>query len=183
MSDLRSGYISGLNRLGADSRFVVDKMPANFMYIGHILKALPEAKVVHCFKNPVASCFSMFKQYFPDNGYPYAYQLEELARYFKFYRDLMQFWEAQFPGQIYQLNYEELVEDQRAITSDLLEYCDLGWEEECLNFHNNNRVVRTASSSQVRKPLYSGSSAHWNRYRSELEPLTDLILWDKTSKN
>ena len=183
MSDLRSGYISGLNRLGADSRFVVDKMPANFLYIGHILKALPEAKVVHCFKNPVASCFSMFKQYFPDNGYPYAYQLEELARYFKFYRDLMQFWEAQFPGQIYQLNYEELVEDQRAITSDLLEYCDLGWEEECLNFHNNNRMVRTASSSQVRKPLYSGSSAHWNRYRSELEPLTDLILWDKISKN
>ena len=182
VSEIRSGYLTGLARLGEDCRFVVDKMPANFLYLGHILKALPEAKVVHCFKNPIASCFSMFKQHFPENGYPYAYKLEELGQYFKFYKDLMQFWEEQFPGQIYQLNYEELVKDQRSNTSALLKYCELNWEEECLNFHKTNRVVSTASSSQVRKPLYSASSAHWKRYRKELEPLRDVLFWDKFPK-
>jgi hypothetical protein len=147
----------------------VDKMPLNFRYIGFILAAFPEAKIVHMNRDPMATCWSIYKYYF--NGNSYSFNQDDLAQYFQMYKDLMVFWDQLFPNKIYDICYEDLTADQEMETRKLLEYCELEWDESCLNFHTNKKAVKTTSAMQVRQKIYQGSSEVWKKYEAYLQPL------------
>jgi hypothetical protein len=168
---VRDGYLKGI----PDAAVVTDKMPANFMWIGVILSAFPDAKIVHTSRDPMATCWSIYKTSFTGSGNRFAHDLQDIAKFYKLYRDLMAFWRERFPGKIHDLNYEELTVNQEPETRALLDYCELPWEDACLRFHENPRPVRTASSAQVRKPMYQGSSRDWKRYEKHLTPLKEAL--------
>ena len=167
----RELYLAKLNALKCSKSIVTDKMPMNFRYIGLILSAFPEAKIVHLKRDARATCWSIYKNYFDSDGIGYSCDQEDLAQYYALYSDLMSFWHEQFPNQIYDICYEDLTTNQEEETRKLLEYCDLDWDESCLNFHSNERAVKTASALQVRKKMYQGSSEAWKKYEAHLQPL------------
>ena len=170
---LRKAYFNELGKVSAGSNFVTDKMPQNFRYIGLILKALPEAKVVHVQRDPAATCWSNFKHCFSTKGLGYSYDLEDTVGYFKLYQDLMNFWEQQYVGQIYHLDYDRLTVEQETETRQLIEYLELGWEDVCLSPQDNKRSIRTASQQQVRKKVYTGSSDAWRKFEPYIDGLFD----------
>ena len=168
-------YIESLGALDVPETIVTDKMPGNFRWIGFILNALPEARIVHVNRDPRATCWSVFKHFFPDEGTGYACDLGDLADYYALYSNLMSFWRQLYPDRIYELDYESLTENQEVETRKLLAYCELPWEEQCLEFYSTERVVRTTSSMQVRQKMYSGSSDAWRQYERHLQPLLERI--------
>ncbi|MEX0297916.1 MAG: sulfotransferase, partial [Kordiimonas sp.] len=117
----------------------------------------------------------IYKNYFSSKGSGYAYDMEDLARYYTMYEDLMAFWFERFPDKIYDLHYEQLTECQEQETRKMLAYCDLGWEDKCLEFHKTTRSVVTASTAQVRQKMYQGSSEKWRAYERHLVPLLDAL--------
>jgi tetratricopeptide (TPR) repeat protein len=158
---------------GAGGRFI-DKMPLNYLYCGLIRRALPDAKIVYVARHPMAVGYAMYKTLFKD-GYPFSYDLNEIGRYYVAHRRLMQHWRTSMPGAIHELNYEDLVADQRGATRKLLEYCGLDWEEGCMAFHQNPTATTTASAAQVRRPVYSSSVSLWRHYERQLADLKDQI--------
>ena len=170
-AQVREGYRAGLRSLALEGPRVTDKMPLNFRWIGFVLTAFPEAKVIHLNRDPMAVGWSIFRHYFTAKGNGYAYDLADIGAYFRMQTDLMAFWHATFPGRILEVNYERLTEDQEGQTRAMLEYCGLGWEPACLDFHTRPGPVRTASSAQVRQKMYQGSSDDWRRYGRFLDPL------------
>ena len=173
--DIASGYFEEIGRMAKDFQYVTDKMPLNFRWLGFLLLANPDLKVVHTIRDPMATCWSNYRQYFPAQGLGFACDLRDVAEYYKLYQDLMAFWHQKFPGRIYDLDYERLTEDQEGETRKLLEYCGLSWEDACLNFHQTKRAVRTASAAQVRKKLYGGSSEAWKKFEQHLGPLKIIL--------
>ena len=173
LSDLRNTYLGELAQLGDSEPFVTDKMPANFRWIGFLLTAMPGTKIINLERDPAASCWSMFKLLFSGNGF--TNDLVDLAEYYVLYRDLMDFWRQKFPHQIYDLDYEALTRDQEQETRRLLDYCDLPWESQCLEFHKTERAIRTMSGNQVRRKMYTGSSAAWRKYENYLQPMLSVL--------
>ena len=167
----REQYLAKLNALKCSKNIITDKMPMNFRYIGLIISAFPEAKIIHLKRDARATCWSIYKNYFDSDGIGYSYNQNDLAQYYGLYSDLMSFWHERFPDQIYDICYEDLTTNQEEETRKLLEYCDLDWDENCLNFHSNKRAVKTASALQVRKKMYQGSSEAWKKYEAYLQPL------------
>jgi tetratricopeptide (TPR) repeat protein len=151
-----------------------DKMPLNYLYCGLIRRALPNARIVHVTRHPMASCYAMFKTLFKD-GYPFSYDLGDVGRYYVGYRRLMDHWRKSMPGVIYDISYERLVRNQEHESRRLLAACGLEWEDECLEFHRNPTVTTTASASQVRRPIYESSLNQWRHYESELTGLQDQL--------
>ena len=172
---LRKAYLNELGKVSAGSNFVTDKMPQNFQYIGLILKALPEAKIIHVQRDPAATCWSNFKHCFSMKGLGYSYDLEDTVGYFKLYQDLMNFWEQQYAGQIYHLDYDRLTVEQETETRQLIEYLELGWEDTCLSPQDNKRSVRTVSQQQVREKVYTGSSDAWRKFEPYIDGLFDEL--------
>jgi tetratricopeptide (TPR) repeat protein len=169
---VRDSYLSVIDGFnGSSCKYVTDKMPLNFRWIGYILTAIPEAKIIHVNRDPRAICWSNYKTFFPEKGMAFTSDQFDVANYFHLYSDLMEFWKEKFPGCIYDLNYEALTENQEIETKRLLEYLDLPWQDNVLEFHNNKRPVRTASSIQVRKKMYKGSSNEWRKYERWLQPM------------
>jgi tetratricopeptide (TPR) repeat protein len=166
-------YLARARTVVAEGRFT-DKMPLNYLYCGLIRRALPNAKIVHLTRHPMAAGYAMYKTLFKD-GYPFSYDLEEIAQYYIAYRKLMDHWAAVMPGAVYSLNYENLVADQIDETRKLLEFCDLDWEDACAEFHRNPSATTTASASQVRRPIYDSSVAQWRHYTAELAPLSSAL--------
>jgi tetratricopeptide (TPR) repeat protein len=152
----------------------IDKMPLNYLYCGLIRRALPNAKIIHVTRHPMAVGYAMYKTLFK-NGYPFSYDLGEIARYYVAYRRLMQHWEAAMPGAMHQVSYEALVANQLGETHKLLEYCGLQWEDACVAFHENPVASTTASASQVRRPMYNSSLAQWRHYEEQLRELRDEL--------
>jgi hypothetical protein len=156
--------------LNVSEKIITDKMPVNFRMIGLILTAIPEAKIIHLTRNPKATCWSNYKHYFAnENGF--TFDQEDLARFFILYQELMGFWHKSFPNKIHDISYERLTTHQEDETQKLLKYCELDWDNNCLNFHKNTRAVHTASASQVRQKMYQGSSDAWKKYEKFLQPL------------
>jgi tetratricopeptide (TPR) repeat protein len=151
-----------------------DKMPLNFLYCGLIRRALPRARIVHVTRHPMASCYAMFKTLFKD-GYPFSYNLSDIARYYLGYRRLMDHWRRSMPGVIYDISYEQLVMDQGTQSRRLLAACELEWEDGCLDFHRNPTATTTASASQVRRPIYDSSLNQWRHYEKQLEGLRSQL--------
>jgi len=167
---IRQQYIDSLNRLNSPEKVITDKMPINFRFIGFILSAFPEAKIIHLKRDARATCWSNYKHYF-NSGNGFTFDQEDLARFYGLYSELMDFWHELFPNKIYDLSYEKLTENQKNETKKLLKYCELDWDDNCLEFHTNDRGVKTASASQVRQKMYQGSSEAWKKYERYLQPL------------
>jgi hypothetical protein len=175
MTEFHMKYLEELAKLSNGYQFVTDKMPHNFLYIALILKALPEAKIIHVKRNPAATCWSNFKHYFSSNGLGYSYDLSDTVQYFNLYQDLMNFWDDLYPDQIYHLDYDRLTVEQELETRQLVEHLGLDWEDACLSPHENKRSVRTASQQQVREKIYSGSSEEWRKYELYLDGAFDAL--------
>ena len=168
---IRQQYLDSLSSLDSNENIITDKWPLNFRNIGFILSAFPEAKIVHLKRDARAVCWSIYKHYFSEIGNGWAYNLNDIVRFYKLYEDLMVFWHHLYPNKIYDIFYEDLTTNQEEQTRLLLEYCEVEWDENCLNFQTNNRTVNTASSLQVRQKMYQGSSEVWLKYKEYLQPL------------
>jgi tetratricopeptide (TPR) repeat protein len=173
-SELGKHYIASTRpATGLQSRFI-DKMPANFLYAGLIHLALPRAKIIHVKRHPLDCCYAIYKNLFAD-AYPFSYQMQELARYYAAYEKLMAHWHRVMPGVIYDIHYEDLVADVEGQSRNLLEHCNLEWQDQCLSFYDNTSVSTTASASQIRQPVYSSSVGKWRHFSAELAPLADML--------
>ncbi len=161
-------------QLGGERRFI-DKMPLNYLYCGLIRRALPAAKIVHLHRHPLAAGYAMYKTLFRD-GYPFSYDLGEIARYYAAYRRLMEHWQATMPGAIHSLSYEALVAEPEATTRSLMEFCGLDWEDALSRFHLNPTPSTTASAAQVRRPIYDSAVNQWRHYERELAPLREAMI-------
>lgn len=155
------------------ARFI-DKMPNNFRHIGLLHLMLPNAKIIDARREPMACCFGNFKQLFAQ-GQEFAYSVEDIARYYRTYLKLMRHWDAVLPGRVLRVHHEELVDDLEGSVRRLLDYCELGFEPACVEFHKTERSVRTASSEQVRQPIYREGLAQWRHYESWLGPLREAL--------
>jgi len=171
---LANEYQSELNNLSSNSVKVTDKMPNNFQNLGLIYQMFPDAKVIHCVRDPMDTCLSCYFQFF-SGAHMYSYDLSNLGFYYRSYERLMNHWKSVLPLQILDVSYENLVKNQEKVTREMLEFCDLDWEDQCLDFHNTERAVATASTDQVRQPIYTGSIDKWRRYEKHLEPLINSL--------
>ena len=173
-SAMGEAYLKQANhhRTGGTPRFT-DKLPANFLYVGHIARSLPEARLVCLRRNPMDTVWSNYKNLVASQSayYAYSYDLMDIARYYARFDRLMGLWERLFPGRVLQLSYETLVAEQEAQTRRLLDHCGLGWDEACMSFHENTAAVATPSAAQVRRPLNADGVGKWRTHRSGLEPV------------
>ena len=170
---MRKKYLDSFARFPTSADVITDKTPANFQYIGFILSVFPDAKIIHLKRDPRAICWSIYKSNWNENGYRFSYNMDDLVSYYGLYSKLMNFWHKKFPEKIYDICYEDLSSNQKEETKKLLKYCELDWDDNCLNFHKNKRPVKTASSFQVRQKMYQGSSEAWKNYEAHIQPLID----------
>jgi tetratricopeptide (TPR) repeat protein len=162
------------SRLDNRCRFS-DKATANFYYCALIFRAFPEARILHLTRHPLATCYAIYKTRF-SNGFPFAYDLAEIADFYVGYRKLMEHWHRILPGRILDVAYEDLVKSQESTTRRVLEYLDLPFEAACLDFHLNPKSTSTASSVQVRQPLYDSSLEQWRHYSLQLATVEERLI-------
>ena len=164
-------YLEGIIESAPRARRIVDKMPLNFLFVGLIHLALPNARIIHAIRDPADTCFSCFSLLFAGHQ-PFAYDLGELGRYYTAYEALMAHWRSVLPhGVMIDVNYEDVVADLETQARRMLAHCDLEWQPQCLDFYKTPRGVRTASSTQVRQPIYRHALGRWRRYEEFLQPL------------
>ena len=150
-----------------EKNFFIDKMPNNFPYIGLIKMILPNAKIIDARRNPLDGCFSCFKQFFA-KGQHFTYDLDDIARYYKDYERIMQFWNSLYPNSIHTIKYENVIDNAELEVKRLLNFLNLDFEESCMDFYKSKRPVKTASSEQVRQPIYKSGVNYWKNYDSYL---------------
>jgi tetratricopeptide (TPR) repeat protein len=170
LSAVTNRFLENLSAYDPEARHITDKMPHNFAQLGTIAYLLPRARVVHCRRNPLDNCVSIFFQNF-GSGHPYKWGLEDLGHYYRLYERLMEHWKQMLPIPMFEVQYEEMVENQEALSRRLIEFCGLEWDDSCLEFHRSSRAVKTASHWQVRQPIYKSSTERWRLYEKHLEPL------------
>jgi len=173
-------YLSLTSSGDRSHEHVVDKMLFNYIWVGLIRLALPAAKIIHCTRDPVDVGLSNWQLlYTPD--IPWTYDLSEIGRYYLSYKKVMNHWEKVLPGEFYEVNYERMVSNQEEETRKLLSYCGLPWDDRCMRFHENKRQVQTASSAQVRRPMYGDSVRKWKKYEKYLTPLIEALEKEETA--
>ena len=171
---LGKSYIDSVRSNANHSRHFTDKLPTNFLYIGLIRLALPNAKIIHVSRNPLAICYSNFRLHF-SGSFKCTYSLSELGEYYLLYHQLMNHWRQLLADQILEVSYENLVQNQETETRRILTFCGLEWQDSCLSFYKNSQPVASASSAEVREPIYQSSVQHWLSYKKHLAPLIELI--------
>ena len=164
-------YMEQVQWRAQGQRYITDKLPINFYYIGLIRQALPHARIIHLKRDPMDTCISNFKQYYTDGAYLFSYNLEELSAYYLAYRRLMEHWHKVYPGMILDVNYEDLVNDIEGESRRMLKHCALDWQPECLRFNENRTPTASRSARQVREALYTSSVGGWKRYEQYVQPL------------
>lgn len=178
MAEIGQDYISSTRRLARGANRFTDKMPLNFFYVAAICRALPQAKIVILRRDPIDSCLSNFRQLFSTgfSYYNYSLSIDDTAKYYNAFDELMAHWLTTLPKKnLYAIRYEDIVNDQENQTQQLLSFCDLSWDDRCMRFHENLAPVSTASSVQVRQPLYSGSIGRWKKYGDRLDAMQDIL--------
>ena len=165
LHDFASRYVDELRHHSADAQRVSDKMPSNFARVGLIKAAFPEARIIHCQRNPLDTCISNYLHYFAV-GNEYSFDLQDLGRYYLDYERLMAHWRELFPGEVLEIRYEDLVADQEAVSREMIDYIGLKWDRRCLKFYRNQRAVNTFNSKQVRQPIYNTAVNRWKRYEA-----------------
>ncbi len=172
--ELGEAYIRSTRPFTGKSARFIDKMPLNYLYVGLIHLALPNATIVNLQRDPMDTCYAIYKQLFVD-AYPFSYNLEELAKYYVAYHGLMRHWNAVLPGVIHAVNYEELVDDLEPQARQLLAACNLDWQPQCLKFYENREASTTASTAQIRRPVYKTSIGKWRNYHEQLAPVAEIL--------
>ncbi len=172
--ELGAQYLESTRIHRSDAPVFIDKMPNNFRHIGLIHLILPNSKIIDARRHPMACCFSGFKQLFA-HGQTFTYRLEDIGKYYRDYIRLMDHWDAVLPGRVWRVQYEEMVTDTEAQIRALLDYCGLEFEEQCLRFYETERAVRTPSSEQVRKPIYTEGLEQWRNFETYLDPLKEAL--------
>ena len=174
--EVRKAYLNELKKVSENKPFVTDKMPHNFINIGVIVKALPEAKIIHVKRDPAATIWSNFKHYFHAKGLGYSYKLEDTVAFYKLYQNLVEFWDESYGDKIYHIDYDKLTVEQEPETREAYSNYSrirIG-KMTCLSPQENRRSVRTASQLQVREKVYKGSSKAWRKF----EPYLKDVLMD-----
>jgi tetratricopeptide (TPR) repeat protein len=167
-------YLKTTEKYRTDKLYFIDKNPNNFTFAATIKLAIPNAKIINAKRHPLDSCYGSFKQLFA-SGQPFSYDLVELGEYYMEYQRIMNYWHEAFPEFILDVSYEAVVADLDEQVKRILEFCDLPFEEDCLRFYETKRAVKTASSEQVRKPIYSSSVNLWRNYEDNLADLIEIL--------
>ena len=180
LRELAYEYIRRLRAQAGQESRITDKMLSNYLYIGIIAVTLPNAKIIHCSRDPRDQCLSIFQK---DLGprFGWSYDLDELGQYSALYKDLMEHWNTHFPGRILDFHYEALIADPEDRIRQVLDHCGLPFDAACLDFHKTERSILTLSRAQVRKPIYTKSVSRWRNYESELAPLLATVSVDDGS--
>lgn len=155
--------------------FVTDKMPYNFQYIGFIKRAMPQAKIIHCVRDPRDVWLSMYRLFFPHSEADFSYDMNAFAEYYGYYKKIMAFWREIFSSEIYDISYEGLIENPKEEIEELLSFCGLGWQDGCMEFFKTDRAVMTASAMQVKQPLYKSSIGAWKNYEPYIGELLEAL--------
>ena len=172
--DIRERYVDKLFERNLDAEFVTDKLPGNFARLGFIRTLFPDAVIVHCKRDPIATCWSLFTSNFAQHD-PYYNSLEHLAHYYGCYQRLMAHWRSILSPAVTEIGYEGLVADPDREIRRLLDQTALDWDERCMNFHLSQRPVLTASHTQVRTPIYKTSLGRWRSFEPRLGALSSLL--------
>jgi tetratricopeptide (TPR) repeat protein len=167
---LGRNYLADTRPFRSAKPFFIDKMPNNFRHIGLIHLMLPNARIIDARREPMACCFSNLKQLFAA-GQEFTYSIEDIARYYRTYLDLMRHWDAALPGRILRVQHEDVVEDLEGSVRRILDFCGLPFEAACIEFHKTERSIRTASSEQVRRPIFREGLDQWRNFEPWLDPL------------
>jgi len=174
LAELGAQYLDQTRRHRGGAPFFTDKMPNNFAYVGFIKAILPNAKIIDARRHPMDSCFGCFKQHFA-KGQTFTYDLFELGEFYLEYEQIMRHWDEALPGEVLHVQYESVVDNLEVEVRRILDFCGLPFEPECVSFHETKRAVRTASSEQVRQPIYRGAMQTWKRYGSNLDGLREIL--------
>ena len=170
----RDEYLERISNYDSSTKGFTDKAPLNFRFIGFIKYLFPNAKIINCIRDPLDITWSNFKNYF-SNSLRFTNNLEDIGHFYKLYEDLIVFWRKKFPKFIYDIEYLDLVENPKTEIKKLLNFCELKWDENCLNHHKNERAIKTASSTQARKPIYKTAIKSSDKYKDYLKNVKIII--------
>ena len=175
-NNINKNYLEKLFEISKKKFIITDKLPINFKWIGFIKLIFPRSKVIHCTRNPKDNCLSIYKNYFTNIELNYAYNFNELVNFYNLYKDLMKFWNFNIPNFIYDIKYENLVNNHDHEIKKLIKNCGLNWEDSCLEFYKNRRIVKTASDTQVRNKIYKKSIHSWKNYEQYFKKDFDKLI-------
>ena len=167
INDLKINYQKFIKNFNVKEQFITDKAPLNFRWIGFIKILFPNSKIIHCKRDPKNNCLSIYKNLF-EGGLNFAYDQEDLVRYYKEYENLMLFWKTKFKDSIFEIEYENLVNNNQDEIKKIINFCGLEWEDKCLAFHKNTNPIKTMSTAQARKPIYKTSLKSFEKYKEYL---------------
>ena len=176
LQNAKDHYLEKIKIFKNEKMYLIDKAPLNFKWIGFIYLLFPNSKIIHCKRNAMDVCWSNYKNSFASKLMDYTYDFKDLATFYKAYDSSIKFWEKDSRINIFDLVYEDLIDDKLVQTKRLLEFCDLDWDENCLSFHKNKKAVSTASLAQVRQPIYNSSVEKWKSYSKDLEILRKNLI-------
>jgi tetratricopeptide (TPR) repeat protein len=176
--DAVAANYSRLANAAASDETIIEKLPMNYLYLGAIHNALPQAKLLLVKRVPVDSCFAMYRTLFGD-AYPFSYDFDDLGRYFAAYERLVAHWRANFGESLHEIEYEQLVKMPASVGARVAEHCGLSWTAQAIEVHKSASVSYTASAAQIRRPIYGTSSGRWRNYRAHLEPLVRALRHNK----
>jgi tetratricopeptide (TPR) repeat protein len=169
-------YINNIKNISNSSKFITDKHPINFKWIGLIKIILPNAKIIHCYREPKDNCLSIYKNYFVNPELSFSNNLENICKFYNLYSDLMNFWKKNIPNFIIDVKYENIVKNPNDEIKKIIKSCNLEWDKNCLYYYKNKRSVKTVSDTQVRKKIYKTSLNSWSLYKDHLEPIFQNFL-------
>ena len=170
LTKIQTEYIYHVSSIDNSDKTFTDKAPLNFRWIGYIISLFPNSKIIHCTRNKIDNCWSIYKNNF-DGNIDFSNDLDDLASFYNLYEDLMSFWNKKYNDKIYNLSYENLVNDQNTQIKKLIEFCELDWDPSCLNFHESKKTIKTVSFAQARKPIYKSSINVSKNYSLYLDKL------------
>ena len=173
-TQIRNSYYDQINRI-SDDHYIIDKLPVNYRWVGFIINAFPEAKIIHIERNPMAVCWSNYKTSFVDYGMDFNLSQQDIAKYYSLYFDLINFWKSKYKKNIFHINYENFVDDFEENSKKILNFLDLKWEDQIKNYDKNMRPVTTASFQQVREGIKKNTSSVWKKYRNYLKPMQETL--------
>ena len=168
IDNLKNDYLNFIKNFNQSNKFITDKAPLNFRWIGFIKLIFPNSKIIHCYRDPKNNCLSIYKNLF-EGGLNFSYDQEDLVKYFKKYQNLMSFWKSKYKDSIYEIKYENLINNKEEEIKRLINFCNLDWQENCLSFHNNKNPIKTMSTAQARKPIYKTSLKSYEKFKNFLD--------------
>ncbi|MFQ5468726.1 MAG: sulfotransferase [Gammaproteobacteria bacterium] len=177
-NELANEYLDDINALTEKpATRITDKMPQNFYHLGLISLLFPNAHIIHCKRNPLDNCLSYYFHHFVSGAHAhgYSYNLTTLGQYYKQYESLMEHWKKVLPVRLFEINYEDLINNQKELSHGLIDFIGLPWDERCLKFYKSERLAKTASRDQVNQPVYSKSIDRWKNYEQHIQPLLDEL--------